>query len=87
MGKVLKFILSGEREPLRLRVCLEQMEDANEIKWISVSVDGGMKAQLKHSLGEGSKVKGRLACLYRNRGMTIGVYVGMLESIVTPIIL
>ena len=64
MGKseVLKFRSSGEQEPLRVRLGSEEVEETTEFKCLEsmASVNGGMGAELKHSLGEGSKTVGGL---------------------------
>ena len=53
-SKVVKFILSGEQEHIRVRLGSEEVEDVSEFKYLRsmLSVDGGQD-QLKHRLGEG----------------------------------
>ena len=47
-----------------------------------VSVGGDVVAELKYSLGEGARITGGLASLWKTRGMVVNVKMGMLESIV-----
>ena len=46
-----------------------------------------MEAELKHRLRGGLEIMGGLVKLWRNRGNTVFVKMGMLESIVVPAVL
>ena len=81
--RISKFSLNEEQEPLRLRLGPEELEEVSEFKYLGsiVSTDGGMEEELKKRLGKGAKLVGGL---WRKRGITIFVKMGMLKYVVIP---
>ena len=52
-----------------------------------VSFDSGIKPELKHAWGEGTKGRRGQDGLWRNWGINTDVKVGLLESILAPALL
>ena len=46
-----------------------------------------MEAELEHRIGEGARIMRGLLGLWRNRGMTTNVEIGMLERTAEPTVL
>ena len=71
--RVMRCSAGVESEPLNMRLNGEVLEEVKEFKYMGsmITASGGMDAELRERLGEGGKVMGGLASIWKCGAMSI----------------
>ena len=87
--KVMRCSAVEESEPLNVRLNGEVLEEVKEFKYLGSMITArvGMDAELRERLGEGGKVMGGLASVWKSGGMSIEAKICLWVSIVVPTVL